>query len=264
VTRRSNFASFGATYANIYDALYRDKDYAAEAQFVLEQLRAVLPLAPLDVLDLGCGTGLHAVQMAQTGISVTGIDRSGDMVAIAEKRRKTLSNDVSERLDFKIGDICTIDVHRRYDAVISLFHVMSYLIEDRDLKAAFQTAQRHLHAGGAFTFDFWYGPAVLEAPPQPQVKTIQVGDIIVQRKTIPEWDRQRHVVRVNYEIEIKNIANRETIREQEQHVVRYYFLDEIQDRLAVCGFEVEQIGEWMTGKVPTDNTFSVYALTKVK
>src|SRR5262249_27632440 len=152
----------------------------------------------------------------------------------------------------------------RYDAVVSLFHVMSYLIEDRDLEAAFHSAQRHLQANGAFTFDFWYGPAVLQAPPQPRVKTIQVGGNIIRRKTIPEWDRQRQIVRVNYNIEITNIANRETIRERERHVVRYYFPDEIHDRLAVCGFEVVHIGEWMTGKNPTDNTFSVYALTKVK
>jgi SAM-dependent methyltransferase len=231
---------------------------------VLEQLRVVIPHAPRRILDLGCGTGRHAVQMAQTGISVTGVDRSADMVAIANSRKKSSLQDVGERLDFRVGDICSINFNCRYDAVTSLFHVMSYLIDDPDIIAAFQIVGRHLHKGGAFLFDWWYGPAVLKDPPQPRIITTQIGNSTIQRKTIPEWEPERNVVRVNYDIEIRNIANGETIGEREQHVVRYFFPDEIQKGLEGCGFEVVHIGEWMTGKRPTDNTFSVYALAKVK
>jgi SAM-dependent methyltransferase len=244
--------------------LYQDKNYAAEAQFVLEQLRVVLPHAPCRILDLGCGTGLHALEMAQAGISVTGVDCSVDMVAIANNRKKSIRADVGERLDFRVGDIRATDFHSRYDAVTSLFHVISYQVDDVDLNAAFQTARRHLHKAGAFLFDFWYGPAVLKDPPQPRVKTIQVGNSTIQRVMIPEWDRERNVVLVNYDIKIRNLASRETIREQERHVVRYFFPDEIQNRLAKCGFEVVDIGEWMTGKHPRDDSFSVYALAKLK
>jgi SAM-dependent methyltransferase len=242
--------------------LYHDKNYAIEAQFVLEKLCMVSPRVLRHILDLGCGTGLHAVHMARTGISVTGIDRSADMVAVAENRRKSLSENVRNCLDFRIGDIRTIHLHRRYEAVLALFHVMSYQIRDSDLKAVFQMVRRHLQAGGAFMFDFWYGPAVLRHPPQPRAKTSRLGDNIITRKMTPEWDRKRHVVRVKYDIEIKNIVSGEKTRDREQHVVRYYFLDEVRDRLAVCGFEVVQIGEWMTGKCPTDDNFSVYALAK--
>jgi SAM-dependent methyltransferase len=263
-TSRSNAANFGMTYANIYDVLYRDKNYTAEAQFVLEQLRLVIPQAPRRILDLGCGTGRHAVQMAETGISVTGVDRSAAAVAIANNRKKSSPQDVGGRLDFRVGDICTINFNRRYDAVTSLFHVMSYLVDDHDLIAAFQIVRHHLRKGGAFLFDFWYGPAVLKDPPEQRIKTTQVGNSAIQRKTIPEWEPKRNVVRVNYDIEIRNVANGETIREREQHVVRYFFLDEIQKRLEGCGFEVVHIAQWMTGRRPSDNTFSVYALAKVK
>jgi SAM-dependent methyltransferase len=245
--------------------LYRDKDYAAEAQFVLEQLCVALRHVPRHMLDLGCGTGLHAVQMAQAGISVTGVDRSADMVAIANNRKKLFPENVREHLDFKVGDIRTIEFRRHYDAVLSLFHVMSYLVEVPDLETAFQMARRHLHAGGAFIFDFWYGPAVLRHLPQRRVKTCRLRDSMIQRKTIPELDRQRHVVRVNYDIEIRNIASGKTTREREQHVVRYYFPDEIRNQLTGCGFDVVHIGEWMPGKHSTrDNSFSFYALAKVK
>ena len=219
---------------------------------MLEQLRAVLPIAPRRILDLGCGTGLHAVQMAQMGISVTGVDSSADMVAIAKNRKQIFQVDMHKHLDFRVGDLRAIDLGRRYDAALSLFHVMSYLIKDFDLKAAFQMTRRHLHVGGGFIFDFWHGPAVLRDPPRPRTKIIKVGDSVIQRKAISECDPKRNVVRVNYDIEIRKITSGETIREREQHLVRYFFQKEIQDLLSVCGFDVVHNGEWMTGKRPTD------------
>ena len=93
--------SFGATYASIYDDLYAEKDYAAEAQFVLDQIRTAAPQAPLRILDLGCGTGLHAMQLAMAGISVTGVDRSADMVAVAEKRKELIIRGIARTSPFQ-------------------------------------------------------------------------------------------------------------------------------------------------------------------
>lgn len=258
------FLSFGATYASIYDALYREKNYAAEAQFALAQVRTIVPQAPLQILDLGCGTGLHAVQLAQVGISATGVDRSPDMVAIAEKRKELLSEELRARLHFQVGDIRMIDFDHRYDAVLSLFHVISYMIMDDDLERTFQTARRHLNVGGAFLFDFWYGPAVVRDPPRQRVKTTSVGERYIQRRTIPELDRERRVVCVNYDIEIKNIASGETTRGQEQHFVRYFFLNELESKLVASRFELIRFGEWLTGSFPSDTTFGVYGLAKAK
>jgi len=264
LSRTKVTASFGATYASIYDALYWDKNYAAEVRFVLDQLRTVLPRAPRHILDLGCGTGLHAIQMAQQGISVTGIDHSANMVAVAKKHKKAQPHDARQRLHFEIGDIRSLYLHHQYDAVISLFHVISYLIENNDLRTTIQTARRHLISGGALLFDFWYGPAVLRDPPQPRVKEIQIGDGYVRRRASPELDHKRHRVYVNYDIEIKNATSGEIVREQEQHVVRYFFPDEVEDYLVASGFEVVRVGEMLTRRPPSDSTFSVYALAKVK
>jgi spermidine synthase len=107
------------------------------------------------------------------------------MVAIAEQRKESLSEDLRERLEFRVGDMRTIDFHHRYDAVFSLFHVISYMIEDLDLESTFQTARRHLNADGVFIVDFWYGPAVLRHPPQPRKKRIQERERCIQRNSIP-------------------------------------------------------------------------------
>ena len=259
-----NCLSFGATYASIYDELYAEKDYAAESQFVLDQIRTIAPQAPMHILDLGCGTGLHAMQFARAGISVTGVDRSADMVAVAEKRRELSSDELQRRLHFKIGDIRTIDLNCRFDAVLSLFHVISYVIEDDDLERTFQTVRRHLNVGGTFLFDFWYGPAILRDPPQQRVKIVQAAETVIHRKTIPEWDQARNLVCVNYHIKVKNIASGKITRGREQHFVRYFFTKELESQLAVSGFEVVRVGEWLAATPPSDSSFGAYILAKAK
>jgi SAM-dependent methyltransferase len=57
--------------------------YEDEAAFYLEVLD--LPAASR-ILDVGCGTGRHAVEMAKRGYAVTGLDFSAGMLAEAKKR----------------------------------------------------------------------------------------------------------------------------------------------------------------------------------
>ena len=71
-------AVFG-DYAHYYNLLYADKDYAGETAFVLGLLRRD-GRNPQTLLDLGCGTGRHALEMAKHGVAVTGVDLSPTML----------------------------------------------------------------------------------------------------------------------------------------------------------------------------------------
>ena len=72
-------------YAEYYDILYRDKDYSAESDYVSYLLKTSCPQAR-NILELGSGTGLHAIELAQRGYAIHGIDYSESMVALAEER----------------------------------------------------------------------------------------------------------------------------------------------------------------------------------
>src|SRR5688572_10908295 len=91
-------------YAAYYDLLYRDKDYAAETLYVRRLLEAA-NISSGSILELGCGTGGHAVELARDGFSVTGIDFSGPMIEGARRRVGSLSPDVAKRVDFQFGDV---------------------------------------------------------------------------------------------------------------------------------------------------------------
>lgn len=70
-------------YAEKYDQQVFTKNTEAETPFIVEHLR---PPAQATILDLGCGTGRHSVALAKLGYRVTGVDLSGGMLALAEKR----------------------------------------------------------------------------------------------------------------------------------------------------------------------------------
>jgi hypothetical protein len=58
-------------YSAYYDLLYRDKDYAAEAEYVARLIRSTLPEARR-ILELGSGTGRHGCLLAAMGFDVHG------------------------------------------------------------------------------------------------------------------------------------------------------------------------------------------------
>ena len=146
--------SIFSAYSRYYDLLNHDKDYAGDARYVFDLLTRHAPGAR-HVVETGCGTGGHACELAALGLDVHGVDISAGMLEMAEQKRSSLAPELAHRLRFTQGDLRTVRLGERADAVISLFHVMSYQTSNADLTAAFATAREHLAEGGVFIFDCW-------------------------------------------------------------------------------------------------------------
>lgn len=256
--------SFGQDYARSYDTLYRSKDYPAESRFVIDRLRPVLGEKPLAILDIGCGTGFHDVELAQAGHDVTGADMSSGMLARAGERRSVLPIELQSRLRFLHGDARNLRTGTIFDAVISLFHVMSYMANVGDFDAALATARAHLNPGGALLFDFWYGPAVIADPPQRRVREIEEAGKHIRRVTEPFWDKSRNQVRITFEVTESDPSGSHATRSIEEHVMRYFFDHDVERSLLAAGFEIVEFREWLTGAEPNEKSFGVYVLARAK
>lgn len=247
-----------SNYARYYDLLYGDKDYAAETAFVLRELSRHAP-AVSSVLELGCGTGAHGIHMARAGVGVDGIDLSQEMLVAAERRRAAEADEVSARLAFSAGDARTVRTGKIYDAVVSLFHVMSYQNRNEDLRATFQTAASHLAPGGLFLFDYWFGPAVLAQSPEVRVRRLEDESIRVTRIAEPEQRPEENIVDVNYTVLIEDKRTSYTETVAETHSMRYLFLPEIL-HFAEDLFTVAHSGEWLTGSRLSSSSWAGYSL----
>jgi SAM-dependent methyltransferase len=253
---------FGGQYASNYDSFYAHKDYSAEAAFVRDVLHRHNPHAN-SMLEFGCGSARHAVEFVQAGFNVTGIDRSTEMIALGEERRKSLPPQLRERLNLMQGDAVRFRSTANVDVVVSLFHVVSYQTTNEALLGTFGSARKSLIPGGLFVFDFWYGPAVLTERPQVRVKRITTSSHNLTRIAEPKHQVDRNVVDVRYTL---ISVDRETgLAEQhvETHSVRYLFLPEIELLAAYSGFEIVEAGEWLTGKNLHERCWSGYVAARV-
>jgi SAM-dependent methyltransferase len=254
---------FGENYSEYYDLFYADKDYAAEAAFVRDIIQRHKPSAR-SMLDLGCGSARHAVEFAQAGLTVTGVERSGDMIARAKDRIGRLSPDLRSQLTLVEGDATNYTPTTKYDAVVSLFHVVSYQTSNDALAGIFHSARLALSGGGLFVFDFWYGPAVLTKQPAVRVRRVAAPNVRLTRIAEPEHQFNRNVVNVKYTIITVDQRNGRSEEMVEVHSMRYFFLPEIELLASQHDFEVTEVGSWLTGRTLDEHHWSGYAAVRVR
>lgn len=244
-------------YARYYDLLYRDKDNVAEIAYVDRMIKKYGP-GTETVLDFGCGTGRHAFGLAKKGYRVTGIDCSAEMLAAA--KAKLRGKDCPKPApEFRRGDIRKIRIGRKFNAVISLFHVMSYQVSNEDLKCSLETAGRHLKKSGVFVFDGWYGPAVLTHQPEPREKEAADCRVKIRRSAVSIMHPNENLVDVQYRLAV---SGRETI--SETHRMRYLFQPEIEYFLEEAGFRLLYSKEWLTGRKLSFDTWSACWIAEKK
>lgn len=225
-------------YAAFYDTLYADKDYEAECDFLEAVFTEHAAGRVAKVLDLGCGTGGHAIPLVERGYEVTGIDRSPEMVRTAYDKAER----AGVAAEFVVGDVRDYDLGSVFDAVVSMFAVVSYQLTDEDIAAMFASARAHLRPGGLFVFDGWFGPAVQDQRPQVSEKVVETpeGDQVT-RRAVPTLDEDARTVEVAYLVELRREgALIEATREA--HKVRYLFADEIRILSEAAGFELVALG----------------------
>lgn len=220
-------------YAYYYNAFYQDKDYEAESRQV-DTLLKRYGRNVRKIINYGCGTGRHDIELVRLGYDCTGIDMSPLMIDIAKENSRNMNVDI----DFSVADIRSYEPKDKYDAVISLFHVMSYQNSNEDILAAFRGARKALDDGGLFLFDVWYGPGVLSDKPAVRVKEIEDAQNRLVRIAKPIMHDKTNVVDVCYEVLVINRETGVTKMIEEVHHMRYFFRTEIEYYLREAGFEL--------------------------
>ncbi|MCK4306983.1 class I SAM-dependent methyltransferase [candidate division WOR-3 bacterium] len=235
ISRSNSTRVFGKEYALSYDYFYQDKDYEKECDFI-ESIFKKFSGNVKTILDLGSGTGGHALILAKRGYYVMGVDRSKEMLEIAKSKAKKENLSI----EFIHGNITDIDLHQKFDAIISMFAVISYQTTNSALAGGCKVASKHLVSDGLFLFDCWNGSAVLTEKPTVRVKKVELKDNKkIIRFTDPILNTMNHTVETRFKI--WKIENDHLIDEtNESHFMRFFFPQEIRYFLEIAGFsEVE-------------------------
>ncbi|MGH2610539.1 MAG: class I SAM-dependent methyltransferase [Tepidiformaceae bacterium] len=131
----------------------------AEHAAWVEEVRSLLPAAPSDVLDVGCGTGFMARTVAGLGHRVTGIDLAPAMLEAARQdaARRELA------IDYRSGDATSPPFEPGTWDVITSRHLLWTL---REPEVAFANWRRLLRPGGRVVAidGFWFSESAEPAP----------------------------------------------------------------------------------------------------
>ncbi len=249
---------FDGIYAGGYDALYKDKNYGAECDLVEQAIERFGKGAVAHLLDIGCGTGGHAIELAARGYSVQGVDLSPHMIELA--RSKALGKPHADKITWSVADARNFTLKQQCDAAIMMFAVLGYLNANEEVQSALTNIRSHLRVGAVFACDFWYGPAVLTQRPGDRVRVVPTPSGKLIRATHTELDVNACTADVNFDI--YEIGQDKLVNEtNETHRMRYFFATDLSLLLERSGFTLKQLSAFPDLDAPVSaDTWNAFAV----
>ena len=141
----------------MYDSLASDYDrfnnWSGRLSFELPFIEQLLihlrdeKSQPLKILDVACGTGQHAIELAKQGNHVVGTDLSASMIDMARQNARTAGVEVDFR-PLGFGDLFSSLNATDFDAVLCLGNSLPHLTSSEKLSRALADFADCLHPGG--------------------------------------------------------------------------------------------------------------------
>ncbi|MBT3232707.1 MAG: class I SAM-dependent methyltransferase [Calditrichaeota bacterium] len=132
--------------SHVYD-LFWGKWSPGYVSLISETLEGQMP-DKVTILDLGCGTGVLAVELARLGYTVDGVDISPQMIEMAESKATEFP-----QVNFKVADMVELETTEKFDCVTCTFDSINYLLEIGQLQKFMINVSTKLKPGGFFIFD---------------------------------------------------------------------------------------------------------------
>jgi SAM-dependent methyltransferase len=253
---------FNSVYADQYDNFYAEKDYGAECDLVEAALKKYATAPVKALLDVGCGTGGHAIMLGRRGYAATGVDLSPHMLERAQAKANALQ--FADTPQWLRGDARDFSAGKTFDAAIMMFAVIGYLTDNADVLTGLRNIRKHLRPGAVFLCDFWYGPSVLAVRPSDRVRVLDLPDGEVIRMTTTQLNPVQHTADVTFRLwtmhgdQIRN-------RSREMHRLRYFFPQEFSLLLSQAGFAMESISAFPSLDAPlNDQTWNAFVVARAE
>ena len=220
---------FKDNYLRVYGHTLQQDRTDLETQFAIH----ALDLQPHhNVLDLCCGQGRHSVALAKTGLSVTGVDLSEEMLAIA----RSTADAAGVPLTLRQADMRRLpdDLKDRFDAVINMFSSFGYLESEEDDQEVLHQIAKALKPGGKLLMDLLNREWVIINNEEYDWHQHDDGRVILEHR---ELDLQTSTNHLTY----TEILPDGTRLEMSDLHMRLYTLTELTEMLAAAGLTLETV-----------------------
>lgn len=208
------------------------------------------------MLELGSGTGRVLIPLLERGFEIVGIDTSEDMIArcLATCEAKGLQAELHEQ------SMVEFDLPREFGLIFLASGGLGLFISDQDIHATFERVMAHLKPGGLFIFEFEPLLADENKDANDSIWSRWEGDWIKgPDDAVIAWRRRgkynpaTHIWNSLFIVE-KFIDGSLVETEANEHVVRYFTVDEAVQYASSAGFEDIQATDWLTEDPPSNDS----------
>ena len=211
-----------------YDRLTNDVDYRSTVEFYNMILQKE-GLSPRTAVDLACGTGSVAWLLAEQGMSVTGVDMSEEMLAVAAQKEG------GNRPMFACQTLQELSLPRGVDLAVCALDSLDYVTNPADCQEAIRRVYRVLNPGGCFIFDV-NTPEKLRAM-DGQVFLDEDDDVYCVWRG--SFDEQTNIC--TYGMDLFQRTGESWLRSQEEHQEYAYSAEQLTGYLKNAGFTRIQV-----------------------
>lgn len=135
--------------AAFYD--YYSPGVEGDVQFYVEEAQK----AGSPVLEIGCGTGRILLPIAESGVSVVGLDRAPAMLSLLRQKLAKYSLDTQSRVELIEGDMRNFSLGRRFKLVTIPYRAFLHLLTPNDQRQALICIREHLTEDGRLIFNIF-------------------------------------------------------------------------------------------------------------
>ncbi len=183
-------------YCEFYDI--EMDDFTADIDFYLNSLAE-----GMDILEVGCGSGRLSRALASSGLQVTGIDISLQMLNRAACGKR-------HNINYVCMDMIRIAFKKHFDAVIAAYNTMNILSDSSQIRRCLNCMHWHLKKGGLLLLQIFLPPEGVVADGKARTFQFQIFDTKNGGKVIKETlkyytkGRRHMVVEERYRIRPMN------------------------------------------------------------
>jgi SAM-dependent methyltransferase len=213
---------------------FTDAQIGAEVDFIEDSLGVAKGGT---LLDLGCGTGRHAIDLSRRGYSVVGFDLSLAMLARAGEE----AQERNQKINFVQGDMREMTFEEAFDGIFCWGTTFGFFEEEKNIHVLTRV-HKALRHGGQFLLDVVCRDFIIKQ--SPSLAWFEGEGCVCMDEMSVDWITSR--MRVKRTMMLDDGRSKEI-----EYSIRVYSLHELGKLLHDNGFRVAEI----SGRIQTPGVF---------
>ncbi|MBC8457146.1 MAG: class I SAM-dependent methyltransferase [Deltaproteobacteria bacterium] len=237
--------------ATFYD--YYATGLEGDVQFYVEEAQK----ASSPVLELACGTGRILIPVAESGISIVGLDRAPAMLSIAREKISKLNVETQRRIKIVEGDMRNLSLDERFKLIMIPYRAFLHLLTPEDQRQALCCIREHLTDDGLLIFNIFdprldiiaahFGSLGSAIKKSQEFIHPDTGHRVVVWDS-RQYDLERQIIEQYFIFEELDDGGRVISKTYSPMTLRYVYRYEMQYLLELCGYRIEALyGDFQRG-----------------